>query len=73
MTHAIAQHKHGLSWHEHEWTEGDSHSHGADLALPAEPSGEVLGEHPTRLYGPWVRPRDRHFARPSSRDGPVVS
>lgn len=62
-TTAIAQHKHGLEWHEHVWTEGDGHSHGGQLRQEAEPSGEVIGEHPTRLYGPIVfhdlKPRKR--------------
>jgi hypothetical protein len=48
-TTAIAQHKHGQSWHEHDWSEGDGHSHGGTMRQPAEPTGEVIGEHPTRL------------------------
>jgi hypothetical protein len=53
-TTAIAQHKHGESWHEHDWSEGDGHSHGGTMRQPAEPTGEVIGEHPTRLHGPTV-------------------
>lgn len=53
-TTAVAQHRHGLSWHEHSWVERDQHCHGGTMSQPAEPTDEVIGEHPTRLYGPTV-------------------
>ncbi len=54
VTTALPLHRHGDSFHDHDWNPALPHSHGGTMQQDSEPVDEEIRSGKPRDYSPWV-------------------